>query len=253
MAYRTLELRKQKHIAYLTLARPDQGNLINERMLYDLEAACEDLADDEETRVAILSAQGQAFCLGWEAGDAMALQDIRKVAGGFNRLARLPQPVIAAVNGDALSAGLELALACDLRIASEGARFGLPEVSMGLIPLAGGSQRLPRLIGRAKALEMLLTGETLDAQAALQVGLINRMATRSELMAETETLAMRIAERGPLALRFAKEAIQKGMEMPLEQALRLETDLTIILQTTEDRAEGVRAFFEKRPPQFHGR
>jgi enoyl-CoA hydratase len=160
--------------------------------------------------------------------------------------------VVCAINGDAIGAGLELALACDVRIAADGATLSVPEVSLGLLPLAGGTQRLPRLIGRGKALEMILTGEPIDTQEALRVGLVSAVVPRERLLAEAEAIASRIAERGPLAVRYAKEAIARGLEMPLEQALRFETDLTIILQTTEDRAEGVRAFLEKRKAEFKG-
>jgi enoyl-CoA hydratase/carnithine racemase len=171
----------------------------------------------------------------------------------FGCLGDLPQPVVCAINGDATGAGLELALACDVRIAAEGANFSVPEISLGLLPLAGGTQRLPRLIGRGKALEMILTGDPIDAQEALRIGLVSAVVLHDYLLSEAEAIASRIAARGPLAVRYAKEAIARGFEMPLEQALRFETDLTIILQTTEDRAEGVRAFLEKRKAEFKGR
>jgi enoyl-CoA hydratase len=171
----------------------------------------------------------------------------------FASLADLPRPVVCAIQGEALSAGLELALACDVRVAAEDARLGLPETKLGLIPMGGGTQRLARLVGRGKALEMILTGEPVDAQEALRIGLVSATAPRDKLAAEVEAIAGRIAERGPIAVRYAKEAVRRGLEMPLEQALRYETDLTIILQTTEDRTEGVSAFLEKRTPKFKGR
>jgi enoyl-CoA hydratase len=171
----------------------------------------------------------------------------------FGCLAELPQPVVCAINGDAFGAGLELALACDVRIASEGASFALPDISLGLLPVAGGTQRLPRLVGRGKALEMVLTGEPVDAQEALRIGLVGAVAPPEVLATVAEAVASRIAERGPLAVRYAKEAVSRGIDMPLEQSLRYETDLTVILQTTEDRAEGVKAFLEKRRPEFKGK
>jgi enoyl-CoA hydratase/carnithine racemase len=174
-------------------------------------------------------------------------------ADSFSFLSRLSRPGIAAVRGDALSAGLELALACDIRIAGESARFGLPETSLGLLPSGGGTQRLPRVVGRAKALQMILLGEVIDAAEALRCGLASRVVPDGKVDDEALALAERIAARGPLAVRYAKEALLRGTEMPLEQALRFETDLTIILQTTEDRAEGVRTFLEKREPHFKGR
>ena len=155
--------------------------------------------------------------------------------------------------GDAPSAGLELALACDGRLAAEGVRLAWPETAQGLLPMAGGTQRLARLVGRAHALRLILLAEPIDAEEAWRIGLVSAVAPAGELLAEAEALAQRMASRGPIALRYAKEAVRRGLEQPLEQALRFETDLTIILQTTEDRAEGVRAFLEKREPKFKGR
>jgi enoyl-CoA hydratase len=167
-------------------------------------------------------------------------------------IAGLSVPSIAAINGDALGGGLELALACDLRVAAEGARLGFPDTSNGLIPSGGGTQRLPRLVGRGKALEMLLTAQPVDAAEASRIGLVNMVVARSQVMATAEKLAQRILSRGPMAVRYAKEAVQKGLEMTLEQGLRLEADLSFILQTTRDRDEGIKAFLEKRPPKFKG-
>ncbi len=165
----------------------------------------------------------------------------------------MAQPVIACIQGEAIGAGLELALACDIRIAAEGAVFAIRDVANGAVPSAGATQRLPRLIGRGKASEMILLGEELDAQAALACGLVSAVVPRGELEAHGRALAERIAAQGPIAVRYAKEAMRQGLDMPLEQALRYETDLTIILQTTADRAEGVSAFLEKRKPHFEGK
>jgi enoyl-CoA hydratase/carnithine racemase len=157
------------------------------------------------------------------------------------------------MNGDAHGAGLELALACDIRVAAEGARFSLPETQMGLLPMAGGIQRLARLVGRGRALELVLSGDEIPAEEAHAIGLVNRIAPRERVFDEAIGLAERLAERGPLATGYAKEAVNRGIDMPLEQALRFETDLTVILQTTEDRAEGVSAFIQKRKPDFKGK
>lgn len=259
-----LSLEQRGPVAYLSLGRPDRRNAIDGTLLRQLADACEALRFDHEPRVVVLFAEGDAFCEGWdwqaffaEGGPQNATLSALASHGlpgdVFGCLAELPQPVICAVQGDALSAGFELALACDVRIAAHNARFGFPETALGLLPLAGGTQRLARLAGRARALEILLTGRHLDAEEALACGVVNALAPRERLVAEAQALADRIAERGPLAVRYAKEAVSRGAEMPLEQALRFETDLTIILQTTEDRAEGVRAFLEKRPPNFKGR
>ena len=251
----TLSLEKRGAIAHLALSRPERDNAIDARTLRELADCCQSLAADDDVRAVILSAQGTVFSSGWDrtilAGESPRAADIPGDA--FACLAELSRPVVCALNGDALSAGLELALVCDVRIAAEGARFGFPETAMGLIPMGGGSQRLPRLVGRGRALEMILTAEPIDAQEALAIGLVSAVVAGDALMAEAEAVAGRIAGQGPLAVRYAKEAIARGLEMTLEQALRYETDLTVILQTTEDRAEGVRAFLEKRKPEFEGR
>ena len=264
---KTLSLEKRGALAFLALRRPETGNAIDGLMLRELADACAAIGDDEKIRVAVLSGgEASVFSTGWDwsllAGEADARSDPLAAAraqgllpggGAFNRLAELSRPVVCAINGDALSAGLELALACDVRIAASGARFGFPETAMGLLPMGGGGQRLARLVGRGKALELIMTAEPIDAQEALRIGLVSRVVARQELLAAAEALAQRIAERGPIAVRYAKEAIARGLDMTLEQALRYETDLTVILQTTEDRAEGVRAFLEKRKPKFRAR
>jgi enoyl-CoA hydratase/carnithine racemase len=168
-------------------------------------------------------------------------------------VASLYPPVIAAINGDALGQGLELALGCDIRISAETAHFGLPQVAQGLIPMDGGSQRLPRLIGQARALELLLTAKTIDAREALDLGLVDKVVPQDRLRPEVEALATRLAAKSPIALRYAKEAVIKGMDLTLDQGLRLEADLYFLLHTTRDRSEGVRAFLEKRQARFKGK
>jgi enoyl-CoA hydratase len=261
MAYQTLVLERGRPLAYIRLHRAERGNLIDGQAVQEIGFACRELTDDEAVRAVILTGEGDAFCRGWdlsgldqERESPLAWARRQGLLGDpFGCLARLPQPVIAAINGDAYSAGLELALACDVRLAAEEARFACPETGHGVIPWAGGTQRLPRIVGRGKALEMLLTGEAVDAREALRVGLVSQVVPRGRLVAGAEALAGRIAARGPIAVRYGKEAVSRGLDMTLEQALRYETDLTIILQTTEDRAEGVRAFLEKRTPRFKGK
>ena len=162
-------------------------------------------------------------------------------------------PVIAAINGDALGEGLELALSCDIRLASAQARFALPQVARGLMPVDGGTQRLPRIIGRGKALELLLTAATISAQEAFEIGLVSRVVPPEKLAGEVKALAETIAGKGPIAVRYIKEAVNKGLDMTLEQGLRLEADLYFLLHTTEDRTEGIRAFLGKKAPRFKGR
>ena len=166
---------------------------------------------------------------------------------------RCPQPIIAAIRGFALGGGLELALACDIRIAAEDAQLGLTEVTLGIIPGGGGTQRLPRLIGRGKALEMILTGARIPAAEALSIGLVEHVVPVAELLPSAQALARRIAEKPPIALRYAKEAVVSGLALPLADGLRLESDLSTLLRTTEDRVEGARAFVEKRKPKWSGR
>ncbi len=255
MPLRTISLEKHGPIAFLALRRPEKENAIDATLLAELADACETVEVDDGVRAVVLSAQGDNFCRGWDpallAGEGLGA--LPEQDDPFASLAELPRPVVCALQGEALSAGLELALACDVRVAAEDARLGLPETKLGLLPMGGGTQRLPRLVGRGKALEMILTGEPVDAHEALRIGLVSAVAARDKLAAEAEAIAGRMAERGPIAVRYAKEAVRRGLEMTLEQALRYETDLTIILQTTQDREEGVRAFLEKRTPKFKGR
>lgn len=250
MRFDAITMSRRGSVAEVRLNRPDARNPIDPRFVAELEAATSMLHDDAAVSVVLLSAAGDVFSAG-------ALRDASPWPAGatlpFRCLELMAQPVIALIEGDAIGAGLELALACDVRIAAEGATFAMPGLGDGNVPRGGATQRLPRLIGRARAAEMILLGEPMTAAAALACGLVNRVAPRADARAAGETVARTMASRGPLALRYAKEAINRGLDMPLEQALRYETDLTVILQTTHDRAEGVRAFLEKRPPRFEGR
>ncbi|MSQ62214.1 MAG: hypothetical protein EXR43_06550 [Dehalococcoidia bacterium] len=251
MSERSVVLRKRGPVARLTLARPTRANRRSPEMLRELADAAATIAEDDTVRVVILQAEGADFCAGWTTE---ALEQAEWwLAGAFESIAALPQPVIAAIQGNAMSGGLELALCCDVRIAAEDARFGFPETEHGLLPLAGGTARLPRIVGRGAAIELLLTGRSVEAAEARRIGLVSRVVADADLSAETDAMAAKIAERAPIATRFAKEAVRRGMDLALDQALRMETDLTILLQTTKDRAEGVRAFTEKRQPRFRGR
>jgi len=258
----TLSLKFDGSVCELTLAGRPAEHLLEPGVGRELEAMCEEISSKDGCRAVLLSAEGDVFSRGWDwqalaaASEGGPLLEAARRCGlmedPFGCLQDLPRPVVCAINGDATGAGLELALACDIRIAAEGARLGLPEVQMGMLPLAGGIQRLARLAGRGKAMEMVLTGEPIDTDEALACGLVSAVVPANRLYEEALALCSRIAERGALAIAYAKEAVTRGIEMPLEQALRYETDLTIILQTTEDRAEGVRAFLEKRKPEFKG-
>jgi enoyl-CoA hydratase len=233
---------KKEHIAYVTLNRPEADNIINQQLAQEIDDICSGINQDDDIHVVIITGAGdRAFCCGSEVKT-----DVATSVAGIDR------PVIAAVNGDALGEGLELALSCDIRLASDGARFGLPQVASGFIPTGGGTQRLPRLIGKGKALELILTAETINANEALEIGLVSKVFPRENLVSEVEALAQKMANQAPISLRYVKEAVNKGMDMTLEQGLRLEGDLYFLLHTTVDRTEGIKAFLEKRPAKFKG-
>jgi enoyl-CoA hydratase/carnithine racemase len=252
MQYQTLRLSIEDAVARITLARPESGNRIDGRLLRELDAACEAINDSESASLVVLQAEGRAFCTGWEDSTAAAVAADASRLDPFGCLVNLLCPVLASMQGAVVGAGLELALACDMRVAAEDARFSVPDVSAGRLPLAGGSARLPRIAGRTVASAMLLLGDELDAASAYRAGIVSRVFETGSLEAETGMLARRIAANGPTALRYAKEVILGGIDLPLDQALRRELDLSIILQTTRDRTEGVQAFLERRSPEFRG-
>jgi len=247
-----------ERIGTITVTRPDKLNALNDAVMADIDAAFAHAKGDPACGVVILTGAGEkAFVAGADIGE-LATQTVRggkeKSLRGqaiLTRIENLGKPVIAMLNGYAFGGGLELALACHLRTMAEGTKIGLPEVSLSIIPGYGGTQRLPRLIGRARALEMILTGNPIDAATAERYGLVNRVAPASELRAKTEELAKAMLSRGPLALAFAIESVQRGAETSLEEGLRIECDLFGIISSTKDMREGLTAFLEKRKPQFH--
>jgi enoyl-CoA hydratase/carnithine racemase len=217
------------------------------QLSYKIYDFCTEIASNNEIRVVIITdAVDGSFCLHEDLIDSRGLTSLAEP------LSKIDRPVIAAITGDALGQGLELALSCDIRIASETSCFGLPQVKKGLIPGDGGTQRLSRLIGRGKALEIILTGRNVDAREAHRVGLVNKITPRDAVMGEAMDMAKEMASKGPVALRYTKEAITKGMDMTLEQGLRLEADLYLLVHTTKDRTEGIKAFQEKRKVEFKG-
>ncbi len=262
MAYTSIIYLTGDHIARITLNRPEADNVINLPLAQELDEVCREINQDDSVYVVVITGAGdKVFCGGSEleqlvrSGSNVADSDIS--AGMKMNVARavagIDRPVIAALNGDALGQGLELALSCDVRLASDRAKFGFPQVALGLIPMDGGTQRLPRLIGQGRALELLLTAETISAGEALSIGLVSKVFSGSDLAAEAEAMARAIAGKAPIALRYVKEAVSKGLDLTLEQGLRLEADLYLLLHTTADRTEGIKAFLEKRPPKFRGR
>jgi enoyl-CoA hydratase len=258
--YRYLTISRDDGVATVTVRRPDKLNALNAGTVAELERAFAELAADADTRGVILTGDGEkAFVAGADIGELARMGPIDGVAvsrqgqDAFRAIERLRKPVIAAVNGFALGGGLELALACHLRIASENACFGLPEVKLGIIPGYGGTARLPRLVGPGRALEMILTGEMIDAQEAARIGLVNRVVPLPELISATEHLLRRMIANGPVALALALEAVDRGQNTTLDDGLVLEANLFGLLAATEDMREGMAAFLEKRSPRFRGR
>ena len=257
--YKTLTYSFRPPIVTLTLKRPRASNRVNLDMAIELRQACQQLREEDGAYVAIVTGMGKTFSSGREPLSLTGRLSQTYTPAGWvelhraaSALAKVEIPVIAAVNGDAVDHGLDLALACDLRIAARGARLGFTDLSRGALPWDGGTQRLPRLVGRARALEMLLTSRLMDAEDAWRAGLVNMVVDPEGLTSSVEELALEIASGAPIAARYTKEAVLKGMDLTLEQGLGLEADLNIILQSTADRAEGIRSFLEKRKPEFRG-
>jgi enoyl-CoA hydratase len=260
MSYQNLIVDVRDAVAVVTVNRPDKLNALNDRTVEELDAAFAALGNDVAVRGVILTGAGEkAFVAGADIGE---LSDQSPVAGQqrslrgqkvLDRIERLGKPVVAAVNGFALGGGCELALACHVRVASEHARLGTPEVKLGIMCGYAGTQRLPRLVGKGRALEMLLTGEMVDAQEALRIGLVNRVVPKEKLLDEAQSLVRKMLANGPVSLRFTLDAVNAGLEMPMAEAQAHEATLFGLICTTEDMKEGTRAFLEKRPPKFQGR
>lgn len=255
MAYARISYSYDPPVARVVLNDPDRSNAPDDVMAAELRFVPERVAEDGAS-VLVVSGAGSRFCVGRADLGNSWVEDPRhrlEMHRCASTLASIPIPIIASINGDAIDQGFEIALACDLRIASEDARLGITDLARGVVPWDGGTQRLPRLMGRGLAMEMLLLGRVLDAREALGAGLVHQVASRKALEDATAKLADSLAEKGPIALRYAKEAVLKGIDAPMEQGMRLEADLSILLHGTEDRAEGIASFLEKRSPRFVGR
>lgn len=258
LPFQNILYQQEGPIARITINRPERLNAVDNQTSRELHAAFLDFKRNDALRVAILTGAGaHAFCVGADI-QAQQKRGERPWAGdipfgGITKIEPIYKPIIAAVNGYALGGGLELVLCCDLRLASPNARFGVPEVTIGVIPGAGGTQRLPRAVPPAIATEMVLTGQPIDAETALRLGLINRIVPAEELLDAATALAATIAKLPLLAVRAGKEAILRGLEMPLAQGLALEDQFENWLMKTEDFLEGITAFVEKRLPEFKGR
>jgi enoyl-CoA hydratase len=244
-------------VLLLTLNRPQKLNALSPALLEELRVLLVSAEADASVRCVVLTGAGKAFCAGADIGDMIergmeAYLDPQKLAG-LAAVESFPKPIIAAVNGYALGGGLELAMLCDFIIASEAAVFGQPEINIAAFPGDGGTQRLPRFVGKALAMKMILTGETIDAREAERVGLVQGLAPPDELLARATEVGRRIAAKAPNALRLAKQAVQKVYEVPLSAGLKFEQEATRQVFATEDRAEGLRAYTEKRTPRYAGR
>src|ERR1700675_4348182 len=251
---------KMKGIAYVTLNRPKVLNALNTPTWADLRAAFEDARDDEAVRGVILTGAGdKAFIAGADVSElahVTALQAEQSSRFGqevLDLIENLGKPVIAAINGFALGGGCETAMACTIRIAVETAKFGQPEVKLGLVPGGGGTQRLPRLVGKGRALQLILSGEMIDAQEAYRIGLVNEIVPATDLLTRAEAIVNKIAANAPIAIKLSLEAVNKGLEASQDEGLLLEASYFGLCAATEDKKEGTSAFLEKRAPQFRGR
>jgi len=251
---------KNGPIAYVTLNRPKVLNALNKAMWADLRTAFEDARDDAAVRGVILTGAGdKAFIAGADISELASITAVEAEKSSsygqevLNLVENLGKPVIAAINGFALGGGCETAMACTIRVAAESAKFGQPEVKLGLIPGGGGTQRMPRLVGKGRALQLILSGEIISAQEAYGVGLVNEVVPAAELIPRVEAILNEIFSNAPLAVKYSLEAVNKGLETSQSEGLSLEASLFGLCAGTDDKREGTQAFLEKRKPQFQGR
>lgn len=259
MSYETLRVERQGAIGIVTIDRPEKRNALNAAVRGELVRAVAELEREAAVRVVVFTGAGEkAFVAGADIGEFAERTPLEQRAAMtgtrvFDAIAACAKPTLAMINGFALGGGCELAMACDIRVAAESAKLGQPEVNLGIIPGGGGTQRLPRLVGTGQALRLILSGELIDAAEALRIGLVDLVYPAAELRERTLELAERIAGKSPVALQMAKAAVRAATEMPLSAGLAYETELFVTCFASEDKREGVRAFFEKRAPDFPGR
>jgi enoyl-CoA hydratase len=260
MTYENILFEKKNAIAYLTVNRPKVLNALNMATMEELRAAFTDIRNDAGIRVAILTGAGEkAFIAGADIGElaknnaVQAKEYTHRGQSVLDLIENLGKPVIACLNGFALGGGCEIAMACTMRLASDNAKLGQPEVKLGIIPGYGGTQRLPRLVGKGAAMQLVLTGEVITAQEALRIGLVNEVTASAELIPRAEAIAQKIIANAPLAVQYTMEAVNRGMDLPLAEGLYLEAVLFGVACATEDKQEGTSAFLEKRPAQFKGK
>lgn len=258
-SYETISVEKREKVAIIAINRPDKLNALNSKVHEEGVAALEELRKDDSVRAVVITGAGQkSFVAGADISEfagqtPVSQRNLFHEKTLFNSIDNFPKPVVAMINGFCLGGGNELALACDIRVCSENARFAQPEINLGIICGGGGTQRLTRLIGEGRAMEMILTGDMIDAQKALHYGLVNYVFASEELEARTMELANKIAEKAPVALQMSKEAVKFASRSNLDEGLRREVDLFAICFSTEDKTEGVSAFLEKRKPNFQGK
>jgi enoyl-CoA hydratase len=258
-SYETILVERRDRVAIVTINRPEKRNALNIQTRAEGAAVLDELRADDSVRVVILTGAGdKAFIAGADIAEftertAIQQREVMLDRSLFNAIDGFPKPIIAMVNGYCLGGGCEVALACDLRIASDKASFGQPEINLGIIPGGGGTQRLTRLVGEGKAMEMILSGEIINAENALTIGLVNHVVPADQLETKTMEIANRIAEKSPVGLRLAKEAVKLASRSNLDEGLRREVDLFALVFSSEDKDEGVKAFLEKRKPEFKGR
>ncbi len=259
MTYDNLQFEKKNKIAYITINRPKVLNALNTATINELRAVFTEIKDDRETRVVILTGAGEkAFVAGADINElakndpVQAKEYTHRGQAVLDLIENCGKPVIACINGYALGGGCEIALACTMRLASENAKLGQPEVKIGILPGYGGSQRLPRLIGKGLAFQMLLTGEQIGAQEAYRIGLVNEVLPADKLIPRAEEIANKIIAMAPLAIQYCLEAVHHGYDLPLSEGLYLEATLFAVCCATQDKKEGTTAFLEKRPPNFTG-
>ena len=256
MDYKNLLFKKEGHIGILSINRPDALNALNSEVLDELDKAMDELKEDEDIHVIILTGEGRAFVAGADIKEMKDLNMLEarefseKGVGLFRRIELMEKPIIAAVNGFALGGGCELSMCCDIRIASDKAKFGQPEVGLGIIPGFAGTQRLSRLVGMGKAKELIFTTDIIDAEEAYRIGLVNKVVPGDKLMEEALNMANAIGSKGQVAIRFAKTAINLGGETDIETGMKIEKDLFGLCFATEDQVEGMEAFLEKRKPNY---
>jgi enoyl-CoA hydratase len=260
MAFENLRYEKKGAIGYVTISRPKVMNALNAATIGELRSVFEQARDDREVRVVILTGDGdKAFVAGADINELAVTTSVTghelalRGQALFNLIENLGKPVIACVNGFALGGGCELAMACTMRLASENAKFGQPEVKLGIIPGYGGSQRLPRLVGKGIAMQIVLTADMVNAQDALRIGLVNEVVAAAELIPRAEAIANKIIANGPLAIAYCLDAVNKGMEMTLAEGLNYEAALFGLCCASDDKTEGTRAFLEKRAAAFAGK